>query len=474
MNTQATLSLTLFCLLTSTFANAQSYFGLRSDNYAGIHGVLLNPAELGNSRTSFELNLASASVLVSNDYLTVDLSSDLLDDPEIFWEESVVRNPQSDNRLNGTVDIVGPSLMFRAGKKAGLAFSTRVRGLYQVNNFSGQLLEGVRSNFDAFDAFNFDMSNQTSFLHTYLEAGFSYGTVMIEGLQSQLKIGGTVKYLQGLGASYSASQSLVGDYDGDRDRVNLDGDFLYGSTTNYDYEEIEFGDLTSGFGFDIGVAYEWWSERLPDSPYLPAYRFKVAASITDIGSIGYESAEQVSYLVSGSLRADEVEGEGVEYILEGNYDGAESTTTIDAGLPTSLNLMADYRVTGKLYVSAILNKSLRGKEDLNVSSFPTMVAITPRFQTKAFGLYTPIVFGGHSGPTIGAGLRLWMLTIGSGSLLTDLVMGDSPYSTDVYVGVKLPFYRRSKPGKKDLERLKETEEEAAKPGSIEEGTEVKE
>ncbi|WP_157976001.1 DUF5723 family protein [Lewinella sp. IMCC34191] len=468
MKTLTTGLLTLLFLLVSNFANTQSYFGLRMDNYGGIQNVTLNPAELGNSRMATEINIGSAGVYLGNDYLTVDFSSDLVDDFDTFWEESVTRNPQADNHLNGNVDILGPSIMLRAGRKSGVAFTTRVRGLYRIDNFSGQLLEGIQDNFGAFDAFDIDMQNHRSFLHTYLEAGFSYGTVVVEGLQSQLKIGGSVKYLQGLGASYTSSESLVGQYDDNTARIDFDGDFVYGSTTDYSYEEISFNDLTSGFGFDIGVAYEWWSKELPDSPILPPYRLKVAASITDIGSIGYETADQSSYLINGSLRADEVEGEDVEYILDGNFDGTESTVAVDAGLPTSLNLMADVRVTGKLYVSAVMNKSLRSREDGFTSAFPTVVAVTPRLQTKWLGLYTPMVFGGHNGPTVGAGLRFWLLTIGSGSLLTDLVLGDTPYSTDVYVGVKVPFYRRTKPSKKDLERMQEEQEEALETDDAEE------
>ena len=459
MKTNITSHFLVVSLLFATPSIAQSYFGLNMDNYAGIQGVLLNPAELGNSRMATEINLGSASTFLSNDYLTVGATTDLIEDFDAYWEDNVTRNPQSDNRLDFNLDIVGPSLMFRTSPKSGIAFHTRARGMYRVDNFSGQLLEGIQDDFSAFDSFDFDMQNHRSFLHTYLEAGFSFGTVMIEGLQSQLKVGGTVKYLQGVGASYTSSESLSGSYNAGTDRVNFNGDFVYGSTTDFYYDEVSFGDLTSGIGFDIGVVWEWWAKELPDSPLLPPYRLKLAASITDIGGIGYDAADQGSYLVSGTLRADELEGEDVEYILEGNFDGTETTTTVDAGLPTSLNLMADLRMTGKLYLSAVLNKSLRSRDDLFSSSLPTVVAITPRLQTKWLGLYTPVVFGGYEGPTVGAGLRFWLLTVGSGSVLTDLVLGDSSYSTDVYVGLKLPFYRRHKPSKKDLEKVKAAEEE---------------
>ncbi|WP_420460897.1 DUF5723 family protein [Neolewinella sp.] len=442
----------LFVLLSvsSTYSNAQSYFGLRTDRYAGIHGVLLNPAELGDSRMAIDVNIASASGLLSNDYIPLGLSSDFFGNSEKVRKQTRFRNPKTDNRLHGNLDVVGPSLLLRTGKKSGLAFITRLRGLYHIDNFSGPLLEGIQDDFAALSAFDVDMSDYRSFLHTYLEAGVSYGRVISRGSRSQIKTGGSIKYLRGVGASFTRSESLTGNYDVPIGRIYLDGDFLYGTTANYEYDQIPLDDLSGGFGVDLGVSYEWWSKDLTDSPYLPPYRLKLGASITDIGGIKYENTSMSTYPVNRFLRTDRIEGMAIEYILEENYTGTKSTSTVRAGLPTSLNLMADLRVAGKLYISGVLNRSLRSRKELHVSSFPAVVAVTPRLQTKILGLYTPVVFSGQSGPTVGAGLRFWLITVGSSSVLSDLVLSGNPYSTDVYVGTKLPFYRRTKPKKKDL------------------------
>ena len=54
-----------------SFANAQSYFGYLNDNYAGVHAVLNNPANIVDSRFRADINLFSFSGLAANDYYGV-------------------------------------------------------------------------------------------------------------------------------------------------------------------------------------------------------------------------------------------------------------------------------------------------------------------------------------------------------------------------------------------------------------------
>lgn len=425
--------------------NAQGYFGWNMDNYAGVQGVILNPAELGNSRTAFEINVASASAFLTNDYLQVSFSPELISEFDDFWQESVNRNPLPGNELHANLDVVGPSVMFRTGKFSGVALTTRLRGLYSIDNFPGPLLEGIQNEFAGLDEFDLSVDGHRSLLHAYGEIGFNYGRVVRQSRHSQLKVGGAVKYLQGVGSVFTASQSLTANYSESKNRVSLDGDIAYGRTSDFDYDDFSSESLTGGFGFDLGVSYEWYGNQAIDSAYLPPYRLKVGASITDIGKIGYEQSTRGDYLLSGALPTDDLEGYTIESILEDNFDGAESEGPLDVSLPTRLNLMLDLRLAGKLYVSAVVNKSIgQGDEDGINGPAPTIVAVTPRLQTRALGLYAPVVFGGYQGPTVGAGVRFWLVTVGSGSLLTDLVRKESPYGTDVYVGLKLPFHKLQK------------------------------
>ena len=54
--------------------NAQSYLGYYHDNYAGVQGVLFNPASIVDSRFKTDINLFSFSTAVGNDMYAVSFS----------------------------------------------------------------------------------------------------------------------------------------------------------------------------------------------------------------------------------------------------------------------------------------------------------------------------------------------------------------------------------------------------------------
>ena len=69
MKNKILYAFTFFCL---NFVNAQSYFGYLNDNYAGVHSVLNNPANIVDSRYRADINLFSFSGLATNDYYSVN------------------------------------------------------------------------------------------------------------------------------------------------------------------------------------------------------------------------------------------------------------------------------------------------------------------------------------------------------------------------------------------------------------------
>ena len=65
--------LLLMFLVLAAKANAQSYMGYIPDNYAGVQGVLFNPASIVDSRFKTDINLFSTSSSLNNDYYGVNL-----------------------------------------------------------------------------------------------------------------------------------------------------------------------------------------------------------------------------------------------------------------------------------------------------------------------------------------------------------------------------------------------------------------
>ena len=435
--------LALLCLLTTPLT-AQSFPGLNQDNYGGLYGVLLNPASLGGTRTNAEIHLASLSGTFQSDYLSfqaTDLLSALADDA--YGRAVISRSSAPTPTFYGSADVLGPSLLVRLGERSGAAVFTRARTVQTSRGITGYLMEGLYGNFDELPDFTLTPTNFSATLHSWGEVGFAFGTTLLQLPSHRLRAGVTVKYLQGLGAVYTAGTIQGGGFSREDERLEVDGEVTYGRTTNYYFNELDPATRTSGTGFDLGLAYEWHPTRARDDRYPLRYKLRAAVSVVDMGGITY-AAESTPYLLSGSVPAAAVEVDGdVEFALADNYDGgATQGEDADILLPATLHALIDYRLTGKLYLSGLYTSGLRNEASLYTSSVPTSLTLTARYEGRGLGLYLPVTLRSGVGTTYGVGLRAGILTIGSGSLLTHM-FGDGARAADVFVGLRLPFNRKN-------------------------------
>lgn len=112
MKSKLLIAIALFSI---NYTNAQSYFGYLNDNYAGVHSVLNNPANIVDSRFRADINLLSYSGLVTNDYYGVKFF-DLLKSDYNF-ERDAKQYPTNSNNFLLNIDVLGPSFMFNLNKK---------------------------------------------------------------------------------------------------------------------------------------------------------------------------------------------------------------------------------------------------------------------------------------------------------------------------------------------------------------------
>ena len=435
-------------------AAAQSYTGLRFDNYAGVQGLTFNPAGVVNPHLRGEINLASASAFLGNDYVSIGLG-DVIEGSEDFdflnGEFTTARN---DNYFATNVDVLGPSFLVSTGKHSGVALLTRVRTMVNVENVNGQLFQEVEDSFAGEEDFDFNFENQRVTGHGWGEIALVYGRDVASWDGGAIRAAATLKYLKGAGGGHISGNRLVGSYQAEAETLTADGDITYGYTTGFDDDGFSTESLGSGFGFDLGVQYEWQPTGLATT--RKRYHLRVGASVTDIGSITYEDARISQYQLTGTADVSNYGEQGLENFLIDNYSGVSGTEERSYRLPTAFRLMADVAFTRNLYVTLATTQSLSGNNALATSERNTVV-VAPRFESKWLSLYSPFTLGGGESLRWGAGLRFGPLTIGSGSALSALLR-DRTQSVDVYAGLKIPIYRKGKP-------------KVVKPGTEEEGEE---
>jgi hypothetical protein len=454
-------------LLVSGISNCQTNSGITEDNYNGIHGVLINPANVTDSRISSEFNLFSLNLLLGNDYTPLNLSNIT----ELIDGGNYTAFPNDDNNGLLNLDILGPSFMFNLNSKSSLAVTTRVRALVDLNNINGLLAESIADGFMEED-FNFNIANMDVTAHAWGEIGLAYGRTLYSKEDHFVKGGITLKYLLGGGVAQVNSNSISGIYQNSQqqDLLTLNGDLSYGS-----YESSE--KLSPGFGADIGFVYEfrpksnYSSSEDATNKAINKYKLKLGIALLDIGSITYKNLEQTTYNIDGALNGSAMEDD-LEQALEDNFNGITTNSDTKVLLPTSLQINADYKIAKRFYASLNYNQALHGKDEPYSNNGLNLITLAPRFETRYFSLHMPFGYSKLGETSFGLGLRMGPLTLGSGTILSNL-LSDKSNLANAYVGLKVPIYQKDKVKAMARENKREKAKEERKAEKVKRGKKEK-
>ena len=426
-------------------ALAQSYVGHAVDNYSGVHGILINPASVVDSKFRADINLLSASAFAGSDYLGLDLKTALESTDGFNFDDDMERFPKDDNQFFLNLDVLGPSFMFNFNKKSSIGLITRVRAFMNFNNVNGRLFENLEEDFDTNEDFDFELRDFSGTIHAWGEIGLTYGRILMDRDSHFLKGGVTLKYLVGAGAIFVNAPRLNGYYDADAETVTASGSLNYGRSDDFDEDDINFSNTTSGFGGDLGLVYEFRaSPELDDDPGTVKhsdYRLKLGISVTDIGSISYSESTVTSYTLDETISRESFEDEDLETVLDEEFGGVEQMTEAKIKLPTAMHILADYKFRNRLYMAVHGSLSLVEEGTGEASRVLNTVTAVPRYESRWFSFALPVGVRQYDGFTMGAGLRLGPLSLGSGSVISNFI-SDSTKTTDFYLGLKIPVYRK--------------------------------
>ncbi|WP_431126361.1 DUF5723 family protein [Flagellimonas flava] len=439
-------------LLTFSNTYSQSYSGYLADNYNGVHGVLLNPASISDSRLKLDLNLAGVSAYFGNNYLGIDLGDAFQNVGNTF--DLAEQTPLKDNFLAFNLDILGPSLMLSINKKNSVALFTRARFFFNVDDVDGTLLE-KEGGFNEEEAFSVQEDNVSGAINLWSEIGATYSRVLVDKDQHFLKGGFTFKYLMGAHHAYIKGEGIDVGYDPITDEVSTAGQITYGNdVSNSEGTTIDFSQLNnaSGLGTDFGLIYEWrpdhakYTSTNKDGKSLinkgmNKYRLKFGLSVTDLGKINNKEGEQAIYDLNKIQDYANFEGADLQDALQNNFDVAEElNSTAKTTLPAALNANVDWNLNSKIYLNFNSDISLVSKNKLNANHILNEFSVSPRLETKWYSIYSPFSIVQKMGLQWGLGLRLGPVYAGSGTILTTL-LGQTTKSLDFYSGVKLPIYQ---------------------------------
>ncbi|WP_143080065.1 DUF5723 family protein [Hymenobacter arizonensis] len=462
-------------LLGARTGSGQGWTGLAHSNYGGTNNLYINPATLADSRHGFYLNLGAANVNFYNTYLQLELPAPAR---EFINGNRQIEKEYLKEQLNGDAkfaSITGegrlPSFMLSLGPNQGIAFTNRVRAFVQANNVSENLARLAYNGFDDVNRLGLNqLSTDNNFNFSggsHHEFALSYGRTLTPNTEHFLKVGGTVKYLVGLGGAFLLNEGTEYHVYDDNSVELRDRKLSYAFTNPDFYDQPNFGAgtpygsqrLGSGFGFDLGVMYEWrpkydkyqyhmdgkdWTD-----PSRNKYRMRVGLALTDVGAIRYGNDQYVRQARIANngvvkINTDDVDIDDVNDISP-TFDRliglSEQTTRFTSYLPTTLRLTGDYRLVNHIFAGLMWTQNLLPANTIGQRSLSSL-ALTPRIEFARAEIATPIMLANNYRKLqLGAMVRLGPLIVGSDNL-GGLMGLTTTTGADLYFGLSLAIQKK--------------------------------
>ncbi len=121
-----------------------------------MNGVFFNPANAGDSRSRWDINLFSIDGYAGNNQNSLsfkDITKSSFNSDSL--KSILLRGNGSNLNAMARVDILGPSVLFNAGARTGIALTTRARVFGNARDINGRLSRAVIDAGEAKDIISF-------------------------------------------------------------------------------------------------------------------------------------------------------------------------------------------------------------------------------------------------------------------------------------------------------------------------------
>lgn len=462
------------------FGYSQNLHGLATGNYAGIAGLQFNPASIVDSRYKFDLNIAAGQYSFGNNYLNMK--------PGVFVRRLFQKDPYNSSWQSVTQDLISPisnrnagrvrtrvaqnfqlplSMMITTGKRSAIAINLRNRYIAQVDSLNPLTADFLYSQLRNPELFGVAMNNDgfaTRFMN-WQEVGFTYGRVIFNWNRHFLKAAVTAKWLgANAGANIEASRLNVTFLDSQRLSMNSPN-INYARTERADFGSFNRRDFLTNlegqsFGFDAGIVYEFRG-RIGNFKYTDEdfesrlrrdknkYTLRIGVALNDVGVVQFDNrlpltrnhSANITNWNFGGVKANNISEWDTAYSKQVSFFGNQNQG-FSIQLPTAFIANVDLHLFGGFYVNAAVQRNVKKLGSLGANADTRLragewFAVTPRLESRFFGLYVPVIFE-EEGTIVGATLRLGPVYVGSNNLL-ELIGNPQVPRADVHAGVRIPI-----------------------------------
>lgn len=430
---------------------AQDHFsGIKNSNGFSLLSASMNPAELSNLNSKYEINFFSASVNASNNKVgfneLVKNSGNIAD---LLFQGNKPVNLRID------AEIYGPGFAIKKDKWT-FAISSKAFAKLNFIDIDPKLGEAVNNGTLGSVVSTSLLSNEKNQRlngTSWGEIGFSAARNLFENEKNKFSVGTSLKLLfPGSYTNFGVDQFkgkidvVLGEAYLNDTNANLNiaysGNLRNGFTNFGDYSRSLFGKL-NGFAVDLGLNYQ-----LKDTQ---SYKLNAGVSIKNIGGMTFKEANNASNNYTLNIPPSSVSNSGLNLnnfqnvnsleeaetiLLQSGYlTKKESNKDVKVKLPTTFIAYVDFKVIPKFFVSVYTQQKLNSDRKNDQISTQNIVSVTPRFSLKNYDLYSSWSTNEISGITGGLGFRVYGFYLGSSSIIT-AVTSDSKQA-DLYLGYRL-------------------------------------
>lgn len=181
---------------------AQQMPGVSTSNYAGIHGLLVNPSQAADTRYSYYLHLGGGQFTTNGSFFKEFNPAGITYHLDLPYKSGLYEASRSSGALNprqglhGYAEVLGPSLMIKLSAYNGIALFTRYRSMMNgaglpaaFAGFYGGRQPQIQQSNGIADGLQLGTT-------TFSEAGISFGQTLIQRGRHFVKVGGATNNLR--------------------------------------------------------------------------------------------------------------------------------------------------------------------------------------------------------------------------------------------------------------------------------------
>jgi hypothetical protein len=407
----------LLGLVCSLRLCAQDYHAIEGSPFAGAMGVANNPASILSTPYPWDITLFSMQVKNSTNAVAFTNYSYLSFHPDtigVNWKSGYMRRFAA---VNYNVHLL--NVRIALGRKQAISFGANIRGYGAVRTGNANYSDSLQDMNQFFNINQNTTYNANMVTSSWLELYGTYSKTLWDDAYGRLNAGVTLKLMRGISGAYLqlANAAVAPSVQDTLTIYHLtSGSAKYGYSSNYDLWHDTRSTLSnlkdflthtqSGAAIDLGVEYLVKSQAVKvygdDDDYFD-YEWKIGVSLLDIGANRYAYGTQSRAASNPRLSVS-------DSALNTKFDYIGSLAEFNDSLATVVNNISVLRGTFTIYNPARLvinidrplqdHFSLNANLTLNLGGSNngtrlftkemTLLAITPRWETRKLGGYLPL------------------------------------------------------------------------------------